>query len=96
MPYSYQITSRVLYSAQCNIHHCTLHALEQFGTLYRHNLDDKPPTRPGFEPSSSEFRVTAGSNESSGRPRYSKHKNLAGLLLMYSKSSRITEIRVDD
>ena len=40
MPYSYRITSRVLYSAQCHRHHCTLHAFEQFGALYRHNLDD--------------------------------------------------------
>ena len=26
MPYSYRITSRVLYSGQCHRHHCTLHA----------------------------------------------------------------------
>ena len=28
-----------------------------------HNLDAKHPTRPGFEPSTSEFRATTGSNE---------------------------------
>ena len=43
MSYSYRITSRVLYSARCHRHHCTLHAFEHFGALYRHNLDD--PTR---------------------------------------------------
>ena len=30
--------------------HCTLRAFEQLETLYTHNLDDKHPTRPGFEP----------------------------------------------
>ena len=55
MPHSYRITSRVLYSAQCHRHHYTLHAFEQFGALYRHNLDDQHPTRPGFEHSSSSF-----------------------------------------
>ena len=53
MSYSYRIHSRVLYSAQCHRHHCTLHAFEQFRGLYRHNLDDEHSTRPGFEPSSS-------------------------------------------
>ena len=31
-----------------------------------HNLDDKYPALPGFEPSTSEFRATTGLNESSG------------------------------
>ena len=33
-----------------------------------HNPDDKYPTRPGFEPSTSEFQATTESNEPSGRP----------------------------
>ena len=32
------------------------------------NPDDKYPTRPGFEPSTSEFQATTESNEPSGRP----------------------------
>ena len=32
-----------------------------------HNLDDQYPTRPGFQPSTSEFRATTGSNEPSGQ-----------------------------
>ena len=48
-----------------------------------HNLDNKRPTLPGFEPSNSEFPATSGSNEPSGRPRYFKHKaNLFVFLLM--------------
>ena len=73
MPYSYQSTLRGFYSAQCHRHHCTLQAFEQFGALYMTN-NDKHPSRPGFEPSNSEFRATAGSNVPSGRPRYFKHK----------------------
>ena len=30
-----------------------------------HNPDDKHPTRPGFEPSTSEFQATIGANEPS-------------------------------
>ena len=70
MPYSYRMTSRVLYSAQYHKQHCTLQAFEQLGAPYIHNLDDKYRTRPGFEPSTSEFRATTGPNESHrGLPR---------------------------
>ena len=65
LPYSFQMTSRVLYSAQYHRRHCTLHALEQFGALYMHSPDGKYSTWPGFETSTSEFRATNGSNESS-------------------------------
>ena len=82
MTYSYQITSRVIYSAHCHIHHCTLQVFEQFGALYMHNLDDNHPNRPGFEPSSAEFRATAGLNGKSGRPRYFKHKTNVFVLLV--------------
>ena len=37
----FQMTSRVLYSAQYNRQHCTPQAFEQFGALYMHNHDDK-------------------------------------------------------
>ena len=48
-----------------------------------HNLDDKHQNRPGFEPSNSKLRITAGSNGPSGRPRNFEHKtNLSVLLLM--------------
>ena len=50
--YSYRMTSRVLHSAHYHRHHCTHQAFEEFGALYMQNLDDKHPTRPGFEPSS--------------------------------------------
>ena len=43
MPYSYQMTSRVLYSAQYNRQHCTLQAFAQFEALYTHNLAEKHP-----------------------------------------------------
>ena len=68
VPYSYRMTSRVLYSAQYYRQHCTLQAFEQFGALYRpiRNPNDKHPTQPGFEPSTSEFWATIGSNEPSG------------------------------
>ena len=59
---SYRMTSVVLYCAQYHRQSCTL---EHFGILYMYNLDDKHPTRPGFEPSTSEFRATTGSNVSS-------------------------------
>ena len=36
-------------------------------THITHNLDGKHPTRPGFEPSTWEFRAKAGPNEPSGR-----------------------------
>ena len=60
--------SRVPYSAQYHRQHCTLQAFKQFGALYVHNPDDKYPTRPGFEPSTSEFQATTESNEPSSRP----------------------------
>ena len=66
MPYSYRMTSRVLYSAQHHRQHCTLHAFEQLGALYMHSPDDKHPTRPGFENNTSEFRGTTGQNETAG------------------------------
>ena len=66
MPISYRMTSRVLYSAQYHRQHCTLQAFEQFEALYIHNIDDKCLTRPGFKPSTFEFRATTGSNEPSG------------------------------
>ena len=53
---------KVHYSAQYHRQQCTLQAFEQFGALHMHNLCDKYPTRPGFEPSNSEFRATTGSN----------------------------------
>ena len=68
MPYSYRMDSRVPYSAQYHRQHCILQAFKQFGALYMHNPDDKYPTRPGFEPSTSEFQATTESNEPSGRP----------------------------
>ena len=43
-----------------------MHSFEQFVALYMHNPDDKHPTRPGFEPSTSEFWATTGPNEPSG------------------------------
>ena len=62
MPYSYRMTSRVLYSAHDHKQHCTLQTFEQFGVLHMHNPDDKYPTQPGFEHSTSEFRATTGPN----------------------------------
>ena len=53
----------VLYCAQSHRRHCTFHAFEQFEALYMHNPDDKYPARPGFEPSTFEFRATTGLNK---------------------------------
>ena len=60
LPYSYRMTSRVLYRAQYHKQHCTLQAFEQFGTLYMHHLVDKQPTQSGFVPSTYKFRATTG------------------------------------
>ena len=38
------MTLRVLYGAQHHRQHCALLAFEQFGALYKHNLDDKHGT----------------------------------------------------
>ena len=65
MPYPYRMTSIVLYISEYHRQHCTLQVFEQFGELYMHNLDDKRPTWSGFEPSTSEFRATAGANKPS-------------------------------
>ena len=46
MPYSYRITSRVLYSAQCHRLYCTLHAFEQFGAPFRAIVGSNVPSRP--------------------------------------------------
>ena len=69
MSYSYQITSTALYS--CTVDN-TAHSKpfnSLFGALYMRNLDDKHPTWPGFDPSTSEFRATTGPNEQSGPER---------------------------
>ena len=47
---STRMTLTVLYSAQHHRQHRTLRAFEQYGTLWKHNLDDKNPTRSRFEP----------------------------------------------
>ena len=65
MPYSYQMTSRVLCNAQYHKQHYTLHAFEQFGALHINNIDNKHPIWSGFESSTSAFRATAVPNESS-------------------------------
>ena len=52
MPYSYRMTSRVLYSLVYSNVDSTAN-FEQFGALYMHNLDDKYPTRPGFKSNTS-------------------------------------------
>ena len=62
----FQMTSRVLYSAQYHRQHCTLHAFEQFGALYMHNHDDKYPSRPGFELGTPRLQAPADTNEPLG------------------------------
>ena len=57
----------VPYSGHNHRQNCTLLAFEEFRTLYMQNCDDKHPTRPEFEPSTSELRATTILNESSGR-----------------------------
>ena len=58
-----QMTSKVLYSTLYHRQHCTLHAFEQFGTLYMHNHDDKYPARSGFEPGTSRLKAPVDTNE---------------------------------
>ena len=60
------MTSMVLYGTQYHRQHCTPQAFELFGALYIHHVDDKYPTGPGFELSTSEPRVTTGWNEPLG------------------------------
>ena len=56
--------------AQYHRQHCTLQAFGKFcSTVYMQNSDDKHPTRPGFEPSTSGFRATTGPNELSYKIR---------------------------
>ena len=62
----FRMTSRVLYSAQYHMQHCTFHAFEQFGALYMHNYDDKYPARPGFEPGTSKLQAPVDTNEPLG------------------------------
>ena len=71
MPYSYRMTSRVLYSAQCYRQHCTLHTFEQV----KHCTYTTPliNIRPGFEPSITEFRATTRPNEPSAPAMYKKN-----------------------
>ena len=66
MSYSYQITLRVIYSAQYHEQHCTLKSFKQFEAMYMNKHNDKHPTQPEFEHSTSEFRATTGPNEPSG------------------------------
>ena len=58
--YSYRMIPRVFYSIQYHRQHYTLQAFAHFAALYIHNLDDKHPSRPGFEPSNYEFLATTG------------------------------------
>ena len=77
----FRMTSRVLYSAQYHRQHCTLHAFEQFGTLFvhspclwtvwstvmhSHSHDDKYPSRPGFEPGTLMWQAPVDTNEPLG------------------------------
>ena len=51
-----------------------LQAVEQFGALYMHKLDDKHSIQPGFEPSTSEFRAITEPNEPSGLAGWPRQK----------------------
>ena len=62
----FRMTSRVVYSAQYNMQHCTLHAFEQFVALYIHNHDDKYPARPVFEHGTCRLQAPVDTNEPSG------------------------------
>ena len=62
----FRMTSRVLYSARCHRHHCTLHSFEQFGALCMHNHDNKYPARTGFEPGTCRLQAPVDTNEPSG------------------------------
>ena len=62
----FQMTSRVLYSAQYRRLQCTLHAFEQFGTLYMHNHEDKYSNRLGFEPGTLRLQTPVDTNKPSG------------------------------
>ena len=65
----FQMTSRVLYSAQYHRQHCTLQAFEQFGALYMQNHNDKYPARQGFEPGTSRLQALVDTDEPSGPAR---------------------------
>ena len=71
-PDSFHFFSRVHYCALYHKQHRTLQAFEHFGAVLMHNLDDKYPTRPGFEPSTFEFEPQ--SDRMSHRGRHNKIK----------------------
>ena len=84
------MTSSVLYSVQYHRQRCTPQAFEQFGALYMHNPDDKHPIRPGFEPSTCEFRAKTGPNETSGPARYGSSSVLDTGPANTSRSSNVS------
>ena len=59
----YALLFSVLYGAQYHRYHRTLQTFDETGTLYMHDHNDKYPTRPGFEPSTSDFRATTRPNK---------------------------------
>ena len=66
-PYSYFEWLQGLFIVHSTIRqHCTLHAFEQFGTLYMHNHKNKYPSRPGFEPGTPRLQAPVDTNEPSG------------------------------
>ena len=64
----FQMTSRVLSSAQYHRQHCKLHPFEQFGALYMHNHDDKYPSRTGFESGTTRLQAQPIRMSHRGRP----------------------------
>ena len=63
MPYSYQMTSGVLYSTQYHRQHCILQAFEHFGALclhdFRYDRDSNPVLSTEFEPQPDRMSVPA-------------------------------------
>ena len=73
MPYLYQMTSRVLFSAQYQTALHTLCLWTVWSSVYTQPRL-QTPVRPGLEPSTSEFRrATPGQNR--GRRMYSRTRN---------------------
>ena len=70
-----------------NRQHYILQAFEQFGALYMHNLDDKHPTRPGFESSmpTSQLRATTWTKEPSEAAMCLRWVAIMNTLVCYNK-----------
>ena len=71
----FQMTTRVLYSAQYHRQHYTLYVFEQLGAQFMDRHHDKYPAWPEFEPGTSRLQDPVDTNEPSG-PAHSSSSHI--------------------